>query len=258
MHVLLVGYGNMGAALRASWRALDGVRVTVVSPEMPHDGELNDPWISSVTDLESSPDIVVFAVKPHVLTGILPEYRGVLSSALGISIAAGITLDSLKTLSGAASFVRVMPNLPVRAGLGVCALQSDAMLSKIDRHQVETLIGAASTFIWCETDDQMDVFTAVFGSGSGFIFDIIMQYTQAARNVGMSSDDLVVLVRQLFQGTIALLAEKTVEELCDEVTSPGGTTQAGLESMRSDDSLRTTFEKAFTHAIARARELRPS
>lgn len=258
MHVLLVGYGNMGSAFRASWRSLEGLRVTIVTPKKPGGIDPGDHWVSSARGLPSAPDVIVFAVKPQTLKAILAEYAAMFPKALGVSIAAGVTLSTLKALSGGASFVRVMPNLPIRVGRGVCALQGDSSLLPIHRQQVETLVAQSSLFTWCETDDQMDIFTAVFGSGPGFILDCIMQYTQAAQNVGMSHDNLIAMIDQLFRGSVDLLSDKTAQDLCHEVTSPGGTTQAGLESLRAGGNLRVTFEKAFKRAIARARDLRSS
>lgn len=257
MHVVLVGHGHMGAALRRSWKKLTDIRVTVVSPQKPENLVAGDTWIARPEDLTTDAAVLVFAVKPQILHDVLPIYRSILAKgALGISIAAGTTLEQLIKLGATQNFVRAMPNLPIQKGLGVTGLQASKAVSAEGRSLAEKLFAQASEVIWCSSDDEMDKITAVFGSGPGFLFAMVADYIVAAKELGFSEAKLEAYVVKLFQGAAALLEDEHPETLCEQVTSPGGTTEAGLKKLRHGQALRKLLHEAFCAAVDRARELR--
>lgn len=251
--VLLVGYGHMGRAMADSWLTDSEVELSIVSPELDRVGTC----YTSVDQLPHSylPDIIIFAVKPQVMPGVLLGYKKLCTDdTLIISIAAGYTIDKIREeLSG--RVVRVMPNLPVTTGLGVYGIcSSDA--THHDRIHIETLLSQSGTILWVGNEDQIDKVTAISGSGPAYFYLFTESLQKAAKDLGFDEEQSLLLAQATFIGAAELLKTHitTAEKLRIQVTSPGGTTAAALDSFIANGIDDLVF-KAVQSAYKRAKEL---
>jgi pyrroline-5-carboxylate reductase len=206
---------------------------------------------SSGAELGSA-DVVVWAVKPQVLADAIRALRPHVSSALHISIAAGIA-TALQQWLQSDRVVRVMPNTPALIGLGVTGMLAIAGVSASDRQVVENVFGPTGTTFWVDSDDRIDAVTAVTGSGPGYVFQILASYQAAAERLGFSPEQARDLVLRTCAGAVAQGSTDAtpLTELRDRVASKGGTTEAGLkvlERYEIDSAMRETLRSAYTRA----------
>lgn len=251
--ILLVGYGAMGRALHHGWQTDEALRVTVVDPVAP--GEYTDP-----ADLprDYQPAIIVFSVKPQVLSSVLPLYKAFVNpQTLFISIAAGFSFAQLQAgLEGAARLVRAMPNLPATVKQGMTGLVSVLPLTYAEQSTVMQLFETVGAAIWVHSEAALDLVTAVSGSGPAYFFKMTECLENAAVTAGLAPDMAALLARQTAIGAGALLRGTTEPATLwrERVTSPGGTTEAALRIF--DTALQTLCTHAVQAAFDRAQELK--
>ena len=197
----------------------------------------------------------LIAVKPGDAAAVCT-----LVAALGIprvlSIAAGISVATLQAASGATTAaVRAMPNTPALVGQGVSAICGSAQCTEEDLAWAESLLSAVGIVVRVD-EEHMDVVTAVAGSGPGYLFLIAESLLDAARAEGLPAGIADALVRQLFKGAGILLAESTESPatLRERVTSPNGTTAAGLDVLETS-GIRETMHNVVKAAAARSVEM---
>jgi pyrroline-5-carboxylate reductase len=174
-----------------------------------------------------------------------------------ISIAAGITLISLsRWLGGHRRLVRAMPNTPALIGEGVTGLHAMDEVTKEDRQRTEAILGAVGSSVWIENESLMDAVTAVSGSGPAYVFYFIEAMEEAAKQLGLPAPTARKLAIETFSGAARLAAHSIdpVRVLRDRVTSKGGTTEAALASMESDQ-VAQSIVRAIHKANQRGREL---
>lgn len=204
-------------------------------------------------------EIILFAVKPQQMREVACGLGLTANANLVISIAAGITLTSLSRWLGThRRLIRAMPNMPALIGEGVsglCALDNGAV-TEDDRNRTETILGAVGSTVWLENEAQMDVVTAVSGSGPAYVFYFIEAVEEAARKLGLSMETARKLTRETFAGAARLAAASVdpVAVLRERVTSKGGTTEAAFASMATDH-VKEAIIRAIFAAKERGREL---
>ena len=196
----------------------------------------------------------VFAVKPQVMRGVCESLTSAAQShrPLVISIAAGITAAQLdRWLGGDIAAVRTMPNTPALLGAGITALFANARVDGAGREAAERLLAAAGKTTWIDDEALMDAVTAVSGSGPAYVFLLAEAMEAAARKQGLPADTARALVLQTVLGAARMLtgSGEVPAELRRRVTSPGGTTQAAVETFQSGG-----FESLVDAAIAAATE----
>jgi pyrroline-5-carboxylate reductase len=200
---------------------------------------------------------VVLAVKPQVLREVLVEIREqVTPDLLVISIAAGIPLSLIQGgLGEALPLVRVMPNTPALIGRGMSALAPGARATDEHLAVARALFEAVGQTLVVE-ESMMNAVTAVSGSGPGYLFRIMEALVEGGEGVGFEGDEAVRLVVQTVLGAahLAAASDRSLAELREMVTSPGGTTAAGLAVM-DDRSLEEILVAAVRAARDRAVEL---
>jgi pyrroline-5-carboxylate reductase len=207
----------------------------------------------------SQADVWIMAVKPQQLAEVacalapLAERR----RPLVISIAAGIgAADLTRWLGGHASVIRAMPNRPALIGSGVSGLYAGAEVTQKDRDTAERLLEAVGTAVWVGPETDIDLVTAVSGSGPAYFFLLIELLEAAAVAQGLSAD----VARKLAVGTAAgaaALAKASGEEpavLREQVTSKGGTTAAALDVFQAA-GLQKIVAQAVAAAAERSREI---
>jgi pyrroline-5-carboxylate reductase len=204
-------------------------------------------------------DVIVLAVKPQVMAEVCRALAdlGSTSSPVFLSIAAGIGLENFaRWLGKDTAVVRAMPNTPALIGSGACGLFANAAVSPRQRNLAEQILGAVGDTVWIGEESQMDVVTAVSGSGPAYFFLLMEAMIDAGIAQGLEPDVARRLVLQTALGAARMAREGSdaPKLLRERVTSPNGTTQAALEVLERQE-LRTSVAQAIARATERGREL---
>lgn len=256
----LIGCGNMGGALLSRWLecGLQPAQVTVIDPAprgLPAGVDLK---VLPTPPATGAPKIVVLAVKPQTLGVVAKNVRTCTAGGDGafVSILAGTTIETLSGLFPSCCIVRAMPNTPSRLGKGATALYARSA-SDGARSTVERLMRAAGSVHWLAQEDQFDAVTGVSGSGPAYVFRLIEALEGAGVAAGLPGALAAALARETVVGAAALVADSTASPaaLRAQVTSPNGTTQAGLEALDGNDELSDLLIRTVAAAAARSRAL---
>jgi len=254
--VLMVGCGHMGGAIASA--------LVAEYPVMAFDPQANLPeGVERVEALNASalPDdmIIIIAVKPQAFDGMAPDLKAMARPGrLFLSIMAGIALPRLEAALGAgASIVRSMPNMPASIGHGMTAAMASSVVSAEEREHVAHIIGKTGQLIWIRNEADMDAITALSGSGPAFFYRFAEALIHAGVEAGLSETVSAQLVRQTFVGAARLAETRptSLEHLREQVTSPGGTTAAGLDAMTADAAVDILAQHVVDAAARRSREL---
>ncbi len=261
--VVLVGAGKMGMALARGWlkASLKPAQLVLVDPQ-PSDSTVDFAGEHGVRlelqFAEKDARVIVLAVKPQVMAGVLEALKPKLTSdMLVLSIAAGITLDRLSGGLGSDRIVRTMPNTPAQVGRGVTGAFAARGVTKGDRELAELLLTAAGDVVWVEAERDLDVVTAVSGSGPAYVFLLVEAMAAAGVAEGLSQDQATRLARKTVTGAAALLEADPADAatLRQNVTSPGGTTAAALDVLMAGGGLPDVMAEAIRAARKRSEEL---
>jgi len=268
--VLLVGCGKMGGALLAGWlaRGTAGAEAPVVIVE-PADastasfrGKAGVTIVAEAAQLPAdiSPPVVVFAVKPQAMDGIVPAYRPFAGrGTCFLSIAAGRPIRYFQQhLGPEAAIVRAMPNTPAAVGRGITVACGNPNVSDAQRALCTELLAAVGEVAWIADEKLLDPVTAVSGSGPAYVFLLAETLAEAGRAAGLPQDLAMRLARATVTGSGELLhrAAEPADQLRRNVTSPGGTTAAALEIlMPRRGGLAALMTRAIAAATRRSREL---
>ncbi len=257
--LVLLGCGKMGSAMLAGWlaRGLPPQSVWVRDPA-PSDW-LRSSGVNLNTDIPQAPAAVVVAVKPQLMADALPamsEHGG--GETVFLSVAAGTPLSFFEDVLGEATpVVRAMPNTPAAIGQGITALvANDAGQSALD--EAEALLSAVGVVVRLDDEGQMDAVTGVSGSGPAYVFHLIESLAAAGETQGLPADLSMALAKATVAGAgaLAMQSVETPSQLRVNVTSPNGTTQAGLEVLMDDtNGLPPLVRKTVAAATQRSREL---
>lgn len=202
-------------------------------------------------------DVVVLSVKPQFYDAVASGLSGKIPpGALVISIMAGVTLRALHEGLLHERVVRSMPNTPAQVNMGVTAWLPSAAVSESQRRITETLLGALGEQIPVSKEEYIDMQTGLGGSGPGFVFLIIEALIDAGVQMGFSRADAQTIALQTIAGSVELVRRtgKHPAELRNLVTSPGGTTAAGIYELERQ-GVRTALTDAVLAAYRRSREL---
>lgn len=256
MPVLLVGCGRMGSAIARGCAGSEEILVLDPFAEALPDGARR----IDITETIASADlVVVLAVKPQTFASLGPSLRTLATGgALFVSIMAAITLADLRAaLGGTQRIVRAMPNTPAAIGRGITAAAADGTIDATDRSRVEMLLAPTGAFLWLDDEAQMDAVTAVSGSGPAYFFRFAEALAVAGEKAGLQPSLAMRLARATFIGAAALAEQDEValSELRRQVTSPGGTTAAGLAEMNRDNAIDHLAEVVVGAAATRSRAL---
>jgi pyrroline-5-carboxylate reductase len=259
----LIGAGKMGGALLAGWldRALDPGAVVVVDPSPPEDSKavLAKAGIAvAPTPPKVIARVVVVAVKPQIIAGVLPDLRRMIGpSTIVLSIAAGATLANLEAGLGAAAIVRSIPNTPAQVGRGATAAIANARVDADGKALITALLDAVGVVAWVDDEALIDVATAVSGSGPAYVFLLAECLAEAAIAEGLAPDLAARLARATVSGAGELLERSDLPpaQLRKNVTSPNGTTAAALAILMGEGGLAPLMRQAVAAARRRSREL---
>ncbi|MEW6277683.1 MAG: pyrroline-5-carboxylate reductase [Candidatus Eremiobacterota bacterium] len=209
---------------------------------------------AAIADAET----VVLSVKPQVLSEVLTELRGALNPGqLVLSIVAGATTRTIGDLLDHHAVVRVMPNTPARIGEGMSVWTRTADVSEADAERARTLLAALGREIYVAHEGDLDMATALSGTGPAYVFLFMEALVDAGVHLGFPRRIAQELVLQTVKGSVefAMQAPTThLAELRNQVTSPGGTTAEALYQMEKG-GLRTILSKAVYSAFLRSKAL---
>lgn len=262
-HVAVLGLGNMGSAIAAA--VLDGGRVAatdVTGADADADraaAVAEELGIATTTDnaeAVAGADVVLLAVKPQHVATVVDEIADALApDAVVVSVAAGVRTDAIEAGLGRQPVVRIMPNTPLLVGRGMCVLTPGTRADDAALAAAAALVEQAAD-VRVLPEELFDAVTAVSGSGPAYVFALAEAMVHGATDQGLDPADAVALVEQTVAGAGALLraSEHTAGQLREMVSSPGGTTLAGLARLEAHD-LDGAVRDAIAAATRRGREL---
>lgn len=201
-------------------------------------------------------DVVVLCVKPDVVRDVCKDIRGQVgvNNALVISVAAGVTTATIAgSLGDSNAIVRCMPNTPALVREGMTGLFANEHVGPDQYDVAEAVLGAVGKVHWFEDEGLLDAVTAVSGSGPAYFFLVMEAMQAAARKLGLDDDAARDLVLQTALGAarIAIESDDDIATLRARVTSPGGTTEAAIDSLLAA-GLPGDFERAIDAARQRS------
>lgn len=201
-------------------------------------------------------DVVVFAVKPQALKGVATPIKPK-ESALYLTVAAGIPSESLNNWLGSnKAIVRAMPNTPSLVLSGATGLFANNSVSEEQKDTAESILRAVGVTVWVEEEKLLDAVTALSGSGPAYFFLVMEAMEKAGIELGLPAETARLLAIQTGFGAtkLALEVNDSPEELRQKVTSPGGTTEQAVNTLK-EKGLVEIFNKAMTAARDRAETL---
>ena len=254
----IVGGGNMGAALLGGLLdagAVDAASVAVVEVNEQRRSELvrRFPGVAVVAEIPACRSVLL-AVKPVDVAGATQAATAAGATRV-LSIAAGVRLTTIESAAGAGvAVIRAMPNTPALVARGASAIAAGSAATGDDVAWARSILEAVGTVDVVE-ESALDAFTGVAGSGPAYVFYLAEALIEAAIDEGIERSMAERVVRQLLIGSATLLdREGDPTRLREQVTSPGGTTAAGIAAL-DQHGARTAIRAAVSAATARSREL---
>jgi pyrroline-5-carboxylate reductase len=256
--VAIVGAGVMGEAMIHALNRLgiNGSEIIIREKRAERERELVEKYGVKNGSLDAA-QVVLLAVKPQDLEKTLGEIRAELrDGALLVSLLAGIKSSRIQGLvSESARVVRVMPNTPLLLGAGMSVISAGETATSSDVDWVIKLLSKSGETLVVH-EDLMDAVTATSGSGPAYFFGFVEAMIDGAKRLGLAESDAKVLVNQTLLGAAKMLIEsgKDAKTLCENVTSPNGTTAAALSVFDSNKWHEIVYE-AMQAAKHRSQEL---
>lgn len=263
--IAFVGAGNMASSIVGGLiesghpadhiRAADPLRASLERLRALGPVSLHDDNVDAVTGA----DVVILAVKPQVMAEAMESIAGAVrdNGAVVISIAAGITVDSMRArLGDDSAIVRCMPNTPALLRCGASGLFANDNCSAEQRAHAERILSAVGITRWVDSEEELDAITALSGSGPAYFFLFMEAMIDAGQALGLEREVAATLAMQTGLGAARMALENDVDlaELRRRVTSPGGTTERAVESFERD-GLRDLVASAMRAAADRAAEM---
>lgn len=206
-------------------------------------------------ELVKTSDVIFIAVKPNQVLGVLEEIKPfVTPEKLIVSIAAGVTINKLETnLPQGSKIIRVMPNTPALVGEGMSGMARGKYAGENDIEFVKSLLSTIGKCIVVDNESQIDIVTAISGSGPAFFYKVINEIARAGEKLGMDYDKALLLSIQTAIGSakMALNRDISMEQLISNVATKGGCTAVGVDCMNNNKTeklfynvIKSTTEKA--------------
>lgn len=261
----VIGSGNMGTSLIGGLIAKDypADKMWVTDPSAEKLSAIKKQFNVHTTadnnEAVKAASVVILAVKPQHLAAVSQEIAASVQAhkPLIISIAAGVREASLQTwLGGNCAIVRTMPNTPALIGCGATALFANKHVTHAQKELAESMLRAVGLIVWLEQEALMDTVTALSGSGPAYFFLIMESLQMAAEELGLPKEVARLLTLQTAYGAarMSLESDQTLTELRHHVTSPGGTTERGVNAME-EANIRLLLANTLKAAKKRSEEL---
>ena len=265
-HLAFIGAGVMAESMIAGLLRKNLVRPEQITASHPRPNrrqeltenykisvfENNTETVESLKNKENS--IIFLCVKPQRVNSVLQELKGFVTPAqMIVSIVAGARIETIEGELGNQKIVRAMPNTPAQIGAGMTAWTCTEAISETEKAQIKSLLSALGKELYVETENMIDMATALSATGPTYIFMVMEALTDAGVHLGFSRDSAKNLVQEMMLGSVqfAIESNKHPAELRNMVTSPGGTSAEAIYQMEKG-SLRTVLSKGVYAAYNRA------
>ncbi|MDG1987601.1 MAG: pyrroline-5-carboxylate reductase [Halieaceae bacterium] len=258
--ITFIGAGNMaksliGGLLSSGFRG-QNIRAFDTDPEALNTASSLGP-ISIHDDSYSATNgarIIVLAVKPQSISQACSSIRAcvIKQDSVVVTIAAGITTSFIKEqLQEKCKVVRCMPNTPALVGWGASGLFTADKMNDEEKNLIDSIFSAVGTTFWAETEADIDIITALSGSGPAYFFLFMECLADIACELGLNKETAIALTKQTAAGAAHMTLENNIDlkELRKNVTSPGGTTEKAIEAF-----LANGFRETVTLALKAAHE----
>ena len=211
--------------------------------------------ITNNKDIAKDSEIIVLATKPNQIEEVLQEIKNEVNGKLIISIAAGVSIAKIENIVDKSPVVRVMPNTPMLVSEGMCGICLGKLATEKEEKFVTEMLSQVGKVVTV-TEEQIDIVTAISGSGPAFFYQIFEDIAQAGAKLGLDYEKALILALQTAIGSAKMVQNttKTVPELVASVATKGGCTEVGVSEMKALNSsnlfaevIRKTAEKA--HAL---------
>ena len=268
-NVLLFGYGKMGSSIARGWKLKDlNFNFFIIEKELSLRKTAYNDGFKAFESIEQFKepkildnfDIIFLAVKPQQMEDTLKNFSKFnISKSVFISIAAGLSFSWYRShIDKNIKIVRAMPNLPASIGFGVTGFCKSKNLTEEEDKEVMTLLSAFSKTIYLNNESMIDDVTAISGSGPGYIFYLVEVLSQIGIENGLPIKDAKIMAKETLIGSARLIENSNIDPkiLKEDVTSPGGTTEAGLQVLESkENGLYPLLKLTINNAIKRAKRL---
>jgi pyrroline-5-carboxylate reductase len=264
-NIAIIGAGNMGSSLLGGLltHGYPPQKICIADPGTEKLRPLQEKFhveisTDNITAVKTASTVII-AVKPQIFRQVSQEIAPTAQQQkpLIISIAAGISTTQIENMTGKGlSIVRCMPNTPALIGCGASALFANPHVSTQQRSTAERIFRTAGITVWLEEEKQMDIVTALSGSGPAYFFLFMEALQQAGEQLGLNPEIARSLTVQTAYGAakMALESDKNVIELRKAVTSPAGTTERAIQVLEKAE-IRDIIMNTLLAAQQRAQEL---
>lgn len=249
--ITFIGNGNMGLSIAQGLKSKYNIEVVGRDMEKLNAFEKSlgvkvDKYLLDSFDI--SEKTLLLCVKPANVEEVSKKLKG--KARVLFSVLAGTSLEKLKKYFKTKAVVRTMPNLAASVGASMTTLTGDQKFQK----EAEALLGAIGTTLWLDSEKEIDIATALAGSGPAYLALIAEALVDGAVKQGLKREDAMATMRGLFAGFGTLIQEIHPALLKDAVMSPGGTTAAGYAALE-EGNVRAACIDAIEEAYKRAKEL---
>lgn len=263
--LVLLGAGKMGGAMMEGWLAAGIVpsQLVIFDPAPPKEiltliknhGLSHNPDIAGLSNVE----VILAAVKPQIMDKALETVLPLKDQkSLILSIAAGKTIESFENHFGAdSSIIRTIPNTPAAVGRGITGMAANGNVTDAQVTLAKALLSSIGDVVVVDDENQIDAVTGLSGSGPAYIFYMTECLAKAGEAQGLKPELAMQLARATVEGAGELMRATGTEAatLRENVTSPNGTTFAGLQVLMAENGLENLLEKTVDAATRRSREL---
>lgn len=263
--IAFIGAGNMAGAL------IGGMLAEGVSASQIWASDVSEEKLSSLAKhcginvgsdnnkVIAEADVVVLALKPQVMKEVCQNIAEAINAKqpLVVSVAAGIKVEHLNQWFGDhLAIIRAMPNTPALIRAGATGLFANKHVTEEQKEIAENILRAVGVVLWVNDEKHMDYVTALSGSGPAYFFRVMEAIEQAGESLGLPHDvaRLLTLQTALGAATLAMESSDDLKKLRERVTSPGGTTEQGLNQMNKHD-IDQLFKETLQAASDRSQEL---
>jgi pyrroline-5-carboxylate reductase len=253
-NITIIGNGNMAKAIIIGLLK-SNYTIEVIGRDIKKLEELKKQLPSiSINILGDSFNIsnknIIFCVKPFNLKEVGDKLTGCANSLY--SVLAGTTILSLKKYMDSKVYVRVMPNVAAKFSKSMTTLTGDESI----KNEAINIFNCIGNTLWLESENELDIATAVAGSGPAFLAYFAGAIIDGGVGAGLKKDDAIKLTNGLFDGFLPLLIEDEPNNIIKKVMSPNGTTEAGYNYLKENDvalSISNTIQTAYNRALELAK-----
>ena len=261
--IAFIGSGNMAEAMLAgllSKRLVTAAQIIAADVSASQRAHIHHTYGVATTADNSAAmagaDVVILAIKPQALGVVAEPLHGRLAPhALLLSILAGTSLSQLSEAFGHPAVVRAMPNTPAQIGLGMSVWTATSAVVPAQHSHAQTILSSFGQELFVADEKYLDMATAINGSGPGYVFLMLEAMVDAGVQLGFGREIATQLVLQTVMGSVqyAIASDKHLAELRNRVTSPGGTTAAGLHALEQAGvraALANAIRAAYERSVA--------